>query len=184
MSAVAELELDETLEAELAFEAALPELAEETEVVKDTAKHKRVTAYITNSYGEQVLAERVWGYCLIPVAEVREFAQFCRDTDRKINDVVGPIIAGGIEDLFEHEIIPTADERAEARAVKALPNTEEALVKQVEKLEAKQQAVADKLAAVKARAAALRASTVTVVSDQSVAEVLGKNGKVQAHKGR
>lgn len=163
MSNVAEVEAVAEKIVEAIDEAA-NEAAEQDE--KDNSKHRRTVVEI-----EGVKCERIWGYAYFPVEKVREFTQFCRDTDRKVNDLIQPIISGGVEALFANEIEPTADQRAAERKT-SVPNSEEALQKAEAKLAAQQAKVAEQLAAVRARAAALKAAQEPT---EEVATVLGHN---------
>lgn len=153
------------------------ETTETTEVVDVTAaatngrkKHAKPVTYITDAEGNNVLddegnpilAEKLWGNVTLPARDIREFMQFCRDTNRKPSEVTSHILAQGMITIME-EVNSTKEAREAARPVKVTVNGSDPakLAAQAAKLEDQQVKLAAKLEAIKARAAALKAGLPT-----------------------
>lgn len=170
--------VDETPQTdETTTEAVAEVTAEEVEATETTEgngrkKHAKPELFIETDGGEKIPAEKVWGHGIFPSTLVREFYQYCRDTEQKPSEIVGKCIVDGMSAVFA-EMERTAEERATNRATKALPTDADTLAKQEQKLIARQQALTEQLAAVQARAAAIRSGEV-VGGVEPLAEVLGE----------
>lgn len=137
---------------------------EETEETEETStpvnadgvkKHAKPLIY-TEVDGETVLAERVWTSHIFPKQQVRDFAQYCRDTEQKPTEITSKILADGMVAVFA-EVARTKAERDEARSAKTLPTDAEVLAKQEAALIARMDRLRAKMDAVKAKAEAIKA---------------------------
>lgn len=118
-------------------------------------KHSRPVITIQVD-GQTVHAEKVWGSVLLPKDIVGEFGQYCRDIGRKSSEVIADIIREGLVPVFA-EMEATKATRDAARSVKKVASDEATLIKQAEKLAADEAKMNLRKAAIKARAAEIRA---------------------------
>ncbi len=138
---------------------------ENTEITKKT----RQKIYITGDNGEQVLAERVWGSAVFTSEVAKELRQWARETENDLTAICENILREG---LAPH--IKSAFESRDARnaARKALKSTNVATIGSPEQLEQLALGLEAKLAAIRERAAALRAGN-GGVTEVALDQVLG-----------